>query len=64
MLWLMENPVLQTAEDNIEDMLIAEGITVNESDKVNPPRTQAITDGMNIKITRVTSQLVKGLTKY
>lgn len=50
---------LQTAEDNIEDMLIAEGITVNESDKVNPPRTQAITDGMNIKITRVTSQLVK-----
>lgn len=52
---------LQTAEDNIEEMLIAEGITVNESDKVNPPRTQAITKGMDVKITRVTSQLVKEL---
>lgn len=52
---------LQTAEKSIEEMFIAEGITVNESDKVNPPRTQAITDGMDVKITRVTSQLVKEL---
>jgi len=50
---------LKTAEKNIEEMLIAEGITVDESDKVNPPRTQDITKGMDVKITRVTAELVK-----
>ncbi|NLZ47521.1 MAG: DUF348 domain-containing protein [Clostridiales bacterium] len=50
---------IQTAEKNVEEMLVAEGITVNESDKVNPPRTQDIADGMTVKITRVTTQLLK-----
>ncbi|WP_163192742.1 3D domain-containing protein [Clostridium thermarum] len=50
---------IATAESSIEDMLLAEGITVSDYDRVSPLKTQSITDGMNITITRVTSEIVK-----
>lgn len=50
---------IATAETNVDDMLAAEGITVSDYDRVSPLKTQSITDGMKITITRVSSELVK-----
>lgn len=50
---------IATAETNVDEMLEAEGITVSDYDRVSPLKTQSITDGMKITITRVSSEIVK-----
>jgi uncharacterized protein YabE (DUF348 family) len=50
---------IATAESNVDEMLAAEGITVSEYDRVSPLKIQSITNGMNITITRVSSEVVK-----
>lgn len=50
---------IATAESTIEDMFDSEGITVSDFDKVSPLKTQSITDGMMVTITRVTSDVVR-----
>ncbi|MCI6278000.1 MAG: ubiquitin-like domain-containing protein, partial [Clostridium sp.] len=42
-----------TAEDSVESMLEAEGITVGEDDKVLPSRETAINDGLQVDVVRV-----------
>lgn len=42
-----------TAEDSVESMLEAEGITVGEDDKVLPSKETAINDGLQVDVVRV-----------
>lgn len=44
---------IQTAESNIEDMLEAENITLNEDDKLSIPADTLITEDLKLKVTRV-----------
>ncbi|MDP4089999.1 MAG: ubiquitin-like domain-containing protein [Bacillota bacterium] len=50
---------IASAASTIGDMFDAEGITVSDYDKVSPLKTQSITDGMLITITRVSSEIVR-----
>ncbi|KPU43086.1 cell wall-binding protein YocH precursor [Oxobacter pfennigii] len=45
-----------TAEENVEDMLFAEGIALDEKDKVYPEMDTAISKGMEVKVVRVTEK--------
>lgn len=42
-----------TAEDSVESMLEAEGITFEEDDKILPSRETAINDGLQVNVVRV-----------
>jgi uncharacterized protein YabE (DUF348 family) len=50
---------LNSAEDNVEKMLEAENIAVKDYDKVSPSKTQSITDGMVVVVTRVETKDIK-----
>jgi uncharacterized protein YabE (DUF348 family) len=50
---------IATSEGDIENMFAEEGIAVSEYDKVKPLKTESITDGMKIVITRVESKIFK-----
>lgn len=54
---------LNSAEENVSDMLKAEGIILNEKDKISPELTADITKDLNIKITRVEEKLVTSYEK-
>lgn len=49
---------INTAENNVEEMLLAEGIQLSEVDKILPLKTEPIKSGMKIEITRVESQVI------
>lgn len=49
---------LNSAEEVVSDMLKAEGIMLNEKDKISPELTTSITKDLNIKITRVEEKLI------
>ncbi len=44
---------LLSSEDSIGTMLLAEGITLRDSDKVLPEKSASLTEGMNVKVIRV-----------
>jgi uncharacterized protein YabE (DUF348 family) len=50
---------IQTAEGNVNEMLSAEGIKLQEFDKISPAVNTQITAGMKIEVTRVESKVVK-----
>lgn len=50
---------IQTAEPNISSMLYAEGIVVNDYDKVYPSIDSSIQDGLKVAITRVETKTIK-----
>jgi uncharacterized protein YabE (DUF348 family) len=49
---------ISSAEDTVEDMLAAEGVTYGEIDKVYPSCHTLISKDMNIKIVRVTEEQI------
>lgn len=49
---------IQSAEANISDMLAAEGITINELDRVEPGVETEISEGLDVKITRVEERVI------
>lgn len=49
---------IETAESNISDMLGAEGITLEEEDRVEPEVSTPITEGVEVLVTRVQTQVV------
>ncbi|WP_032123567.1 G5 and 3D domain-containing protein [Clostridium amazonitimonense] len=49
---------IQTAEENIESMLSAEGITLEEEDKVTPSIDSPISKGLKVDITRVETKIL------
>ncbi|MBU5592131.1 DUF348 domain-containing protein [Clostridium sp. MSJ-4] len=49
---------IQTAEENIESMLSAEGITIEEEDKVTPSIDSPISKGLKVDITRVETKIL------
>ena len=54
-----ETLTIQSAEDDIETMLTAEGIQLNDLDKVSPSKEEPLEDGLKIAITRVESKEIK-----
>lgn len=44
---------IQSAEDNIESMLKAENISLNDADKISPDKSTLLSDGLKIDVTRV-----------
>jgi len=50
---------LKSAEDNVKDLLAAEGIKLGEDDKISPQLFSGITNGINIKIVRVDAKIVE-----
>lgn len=54
---------LNSSEEVISDMLKAEGIILNEKDKISPELTASITEDLSIKITRVEEKLVTSTEK-
>jgi uncharacterized protein YabE (DUF348 family) len=50
---------IQSAEDNIEKMLEAEGIGLQEFDKVSPAKNEALKDGLEIAVVRVQEKEIK-----
>lgn len=53
-----ETKEIQTTEDTINDMLVAEGISLNNLDKVEPEVSNEISDGLKVKITRVEEKMI------
>ncbi|SHK06111.1 Uncharacterized conserved protein YabE, contains G5 and tandem DUF348 domains [Clostridium cavendishii DSM 21758] len=49
---------IKTAEANVKDMLKAEGIKLNEEDRVEPAVNTKITEGLQVEVTRVETKLV------
>lgn len=49
---------INTAEDSVSDMLKAEGIVLNDKDKISPAKSDGIEKGMDIKIVRVVEKTV------
>ncbi|MBP1866109.1 uncharacterized protein YabE (DUF348 family) [Clostridium tetanomorphum] len=54
---------IQSAESDIETMLSAEGIKVNQYDKVSPSRQEPLKDGLKVAITRVETKVMKEVKK-
>jgi uncharacterized protein YabE (DUF348 family) len=54
--------VLNSAEDNIIDMLKSENIKLNKSDIISPKGDSKLKDGMKVVVTRVQSKYVKQTT--
>lgn len=50
---------IQSSEDNIQKMFQAEGIGLQDLDKVNPSKDLALKDGLKIAVTRVQTKDVK-----
>lgn len=50
---------IQTAENTVGDMLKAEKIVLNDEDKVNPSKSDELTSGLQVKITRINTKTVK-----
>lgn len=50
---------IKTAENTVDDMLTAEGISVRENDKVSPSFDETISDGLKVVITRLDMKMVK-----
>lgn len=50
---------IQTAEKNVEKMLEAENIGIQDFDKVSPSKDTFISDGMKIVVVRVDSKILK-----
>ncbi len=50
---------IQTAENNVEKMLEAENIGVQDYDKVYPGKDASIKDGMKVAVVRVDSKVIK-----
>lgn len=51
---------INSAEDNIGQMLLAEKITVGDFDIVSPSINQALTQGLKISVIRVKTDLING----
>lgn len=49
---------VESAEKNVEDLLVAENITLDAEDKVEPALDEELAPGMNIDITRVNKQFI------
>lgn len=47
-----------SAEDSIEEMLIAEEIELSSSDKISPSKYQSLNDAMRVEITRVDTKTI------
>lgn len=50
---------IQSSEDNVQKMLQAEGLGLQELDKVSPSRDMALKDGLKVAVTRVQTKDVK-----
>jgi len=50
---------IQSAEDNVQKMLQAEGVGLQEFDKVNPSKDIALKDGLKVVVTRVQTKDIK-----
>jgi uncharacterized protein YabE (DUF348 family) len=53
---------IQSSEDNVEKMLVAEGIGLNDLDKVYPSKTSKLQDGIKVEVVRVVSKDIKQLS--
>lgn len=53
------NLSFKSAEDNVNDLLQAEGIELGEDDKISPQLSSELTSGINIKIIRVDAKIVE-----
>ncbi|MPQ42210.1 3D domain-containing protein [Clostridium tarantellae] len=49
---------IKSAEDNIQNMLIAEDIVLNEMDRVEPDKGSKLSKGLDVKITRVKENII------
>lgn len=54
-----KNVNIQSAEDNIEKMLYAEGIEVKDIDKIYPSKDTVLRDGLKVAITRVETKDIR-----
>ncbi|WP_373899241.1 3D domain-containing protein [Haloimpatiens sp. FM7315] len=54
-----KNLAIKTTENTVEDVLKKEGIKLNSEDRLVPSKTEKISSGLNITITRVTSKILK-----
>lgn len=52
---------IQTAEDNINDMLVAEDIKINKDDKVFPATNVVVEEGLKVAITRVETKIIEDM---
>lgn len=50
---------IKTAEDDVSSMLKAEGITIDDFDRIVPSKTDKIQNGLKVNITRIKSQIFK-----
>ncbi|RXI48677.1 hypothetical protein DP130_08075 [Clostridium tetani] len=50
---------IKSAEDNINEMLKAEGIKIKNEDKVLPSKSETVKDGLKVAIVRVDSKVLK-----
>lgn len=48
-----------SSEENIGSMLLAEGITLDDDDRVEPDKSAALTEGMDINVIRVDFKTIK-----
>ncbi|MGL5245603.1 MAG: 3D domain-containing protein [Sarcina sp.] len=53
-----EELFIKSAEKNIEKMLLAEGITLNDMDRVEPDKATDLAKDLDIKITRVKEDII------
>lgn len=54
-----EERKIATTEESVEKLLLSQGITLSEKDKVIPAVSENITDGMKVEITRVNHKILK-----
>jgi uncharacterized protein YabE (DUF348 family) len=54
-----EERKIATTEDSVEKLLLSEGITLGENDKVVPALAEEVAEGMMVSITRVDQKIVK-----
>lgn len=45
--------IVETQEDTVREVLEAEGVTLSELDRTDPPLWETVTDGMTVLVTRV-----------
>ncbi|PRR80840.1 Cell wall-binding protein YocH precursor [Clostridium liquoris] len=50
---------VHSAENDVSTMLSAEGIKINEYDKVSPSRDEPLKDGLTVAVTRVETKIIK-----
>lgn len=54
-----ETLAIESAEDDVETMLTAEGIQLNDLDRVSPSKEEPLQDGLKVAITRVETKELK-----